>query len=90
GVNSESEDGEPCLDVGRYFCRGLLFDPPFNSEPNLYFAIWLYYPTEEGVQLIILDWVTLVFSAYMGRMYEVGLGLFIFVFGFFEGGLEIE
>jgi len=88
GVNSESEDREPCLDIGRYFTRGLLFDPPFNSEPNLYFAIWLFYPTEEGVKLIILDWVTLNIS--LGRWYEVGLGLFIFVFGFFEGGLEIE
>lgn len=90
GVNSESEDRESSLDIGRYICRGLVFDPPFNSEPDLYFAIWLFYQTEECVELIILDWVIIRGSAYMGRMYEVGLGLFIYIFGIFEGGLEVE
>ncbi len=42
-----------------------------------------------------LDGVTLnhvVFrdSAYLGRMYEVGLGLFTYIFGIFEGGLEVK
>ena len=89
GINTESEDREPCLDIGRCFYRGLLFNPP-KSEPNTYFAIWLFYPTEEGVQLIILDWVTLKVFGYLGRMYEFWFGLFIYVFGFFEGGLEIQ
>ncbi len=88
GVNSESEDIEPCLDIGRYFTKGLVFNPP-KSEPNTYFAIWLWYPTEGGMQLIILDWVTLIPSSYNGRFYEITIfGLFIYIIGFFEGGLE--
>lgn len=89
GVNSESEDRKSSLDIGRCFCKGLLFNPP-KSEPNTYFAIWLFYPTEEGLQLILFDWVTLKGSAYLGRMYGFCFGLFIYVFGYFEGGLEIR
>ena len=89
GMNSNSEDKEPWSSGnGRFTCRGLVFDPPFNSNPDLYFAIWLFYKTEEGVKLILLDWVIIRLSVYMGRMYEVGLGLFIYIFGIFEGGLE--
>jgi hypothetical protein len=91
GINYEL-DNKSSLDIGRCFLKGLLFDLPWGN-PNTYFAIWFWYPTEEGMQLIILDWLRVPWwkdSAYLGRFYEISIfGLFIYVFGFFEGGLEV-
>lgn len=95
-VDSESDIIKPCLDVGRTFYKGLILFP-HHSDGNLtFFAVWLWYikftPTERECGLIILKWVTIPYrdSAYLGRFYEVGLGLFTYIFGIFQGGLEVR
>ncbi|MFW6121102.1 MAG: hypothetical protein ACOC80_09425 [Petrotogales bacterium] len=87
------QDTEPNLDVGRVWLRGLVFRKLRVGNVNHALAIRLHYieitPTERTAGMVTLNHVTFRDSAYLGRMYEVGLGLFTFVIGVFEGGLEI-
>ena len=94
GITTETEkDPEPTLDVGRVFLKGLLFHKLRKGNVNHAMAIRLFYieitPTERSFGWVTLNTVVFKDSAYLGRMYEVGLGLFTYVFGFFEGGLQV-
>jgi len=80
GMTETEPDAEPTLDVGRVFLKGLLFHRLFYIEIT---------PTERTFGWVTLNHVVFRDSAYLGRMYEVGLGLFTYIFGFFLGGLEI-
>lgn len=95
-ANPESDVKTTDLDVGRVFLKGFVLFP-HNSDGNFtFFAIRLFYieitPTESSCGWIILKWVTIQDFNYHGRVYEILLGLFTFLyfFGFLEeGGLEI-
>jgi len=93
GAIETEPDSEPTLDVGRVFLKGLLFHKLRKGNVNHALAIRLFYieftPTERAFGWVTLNTVIFKDSAYLGRMYEVELGLFTYVFGFFEGGLEI-
>jgi len=92
GMTETEKEAEP-LDVGRVFLKGLLFHKLRKGNVNHAMAIRLLYiqitPTERTMGWVTLNTVIFRDSAYMGRMYEVGLGLFTYVFGFFEGGLQV-
>lgn len=92
GVTQEKEI-EPELDVGRVFLKGLLFRCNRFGNVNHGLAIRLLYieitPTERSWGWVTFNRVTFRDSLYMGRMYEVGMGLFTYVFGLYAGGLEI-
>ena len=93
GMTESEPDSEPTLDVGRVFIKGLLFHKLRKGNVNHAMAVRLFYieftPTERAIGWVTFNHVVFRDSAYLGRMYEVGLGLFTYVFGFFEGGLEI-
>jgi len=93
GMTESEPDSEPTLDVGRVFLKGLLFHKLRKGNVNHAMAIRLFYikftPTERAFGWVTLNTVIFKDSAYLGRMYEVGAGLFTYVLGFFEGGLEI-
>jgi hypothetical protein len=93
GMTETEPEKEPTLDVGRVFLKGLLFHKLRKGNVNHALAIRLFYieftPTERTMGWVTLNTVWFKDSAYLGRMYEVGLGLFTYVFGFFEGGLEV-
>lgn len=93
GMTEKTEQDPEPLDVGRVFLKGLLFHKLRKGNTNHAMAIRLFYiqitPTERTMGWVTLNTVIFRDSAYMGRMYEVGLGLFTYVFGFFEGGLQI-
>jgi len=93
GAIETEPDSEPTLDVGRVFIKGLLFHKLRKGNVNHAFAIRLFYieftPTERTFGWVTLNTVIFKDSSYLGRMYEVGAGLFTYVLGFFEGGLEI-
>ena len=90
---AETEKDPESLDVGRVFLKGLLFHRLRKGNVNHALAIRLFYieftPTERAIGWVTLNHVVFRDSAYLGRMYEVGLGLFTYIFGFFLGGLEI-
>ena len=90
---TETENDPEQTSIGRVFLKGLLFRKLRTGNTNHAMAIRLFYiqitPTERTVGWVTLNTVIFKDSAYLGRMYEVGLGLFTYVFGFFEGGLEI-
>ena len=90
---TETEQDPETQDVGRVFLKGLLFHKLRKGNTNHAMAIRLLYiqftPTERTMGWVTLNTVVFRDSAYMGRMYEVGLGLFTYVFGFFEGGLQV-
>lgn len=92
GVTQEKEI-EPELDVGRVFLKGLIFRCNRFGNVNHGLAIRLLYieitPTERSWGWVTFNRVTFRDSLYMGRMYEVGMGLFTYVFGLYAGGLEI-
>jgi len=93
GVSESEPDSEPTLDIGRVWLRGLLFRCNRVGNDNHAFAIRLHYieftPFDRDSGLVTMNRVIFGDSAYLGRMYEVGLGTFTYVIGFFEGGLEI-
>ncbi|EMR75081.1 hypothetical protein MBGDF03_00861 [Thermoplasmatales archaeon SCGC AB-540-F20] len=93
GMTETEPDAEPTLDVGRVFLKGLLFHRLRKGNVNHALAIRLFYieitPTERTFGWVTLNHVVFRDSAYLGRMYEVGLGLFTYIFGFFLGGLEV-
>ena len=93
GAIETEPDSEPTLDVGRVFLKGLLFHKLRKGNVNHAMAIRLFYieftPTERSFGWVTLNTVIFKDSAYLGRMYEVGAGLFTYVIGFFQGGLEI-
>jgi uncharacterized lipoprotein NlpE involved in copper resistance len=82
------------LDVGRVWLRGLLFRCNRVGDVYYAFALRLHYieftPTERTGGMVIMKHMVFTDSARTGRMYEFGAGLFTYVFGFFEGGLEIR
>lgn len=92
GVTQEKEI-EPELDIGRVFLKGLIFRCNRFGNVNHGLAIRLLYieitPTERSWGWVTFNRVTFRDSLYMGRMYEVGMGLFTYVFGLYAGGLEI-
>jgi len=91
-TETEQQDPEP-LAIGRVFLKGLLFHKLRKGNINHALAIRLFYiqltPTERTMGWVTFNPVIFRDSAYLGRMYEVGLGLFTYVFGFFEGGLQV-
>jgi len=84
---------EPELDVGRVWLRGLLWRCNRVGNVNHAMAIRLHYieftGTERTLGTVTMNNVVFEDSAYGGHMYEIGAGLFTYVIGFFEGGLEI-
>ncbi len=90
---TESEPEKEPTDIGRVFLKGLLFHRLRKGNMNHALAIRLFYieitPTERTMGWVTLNTVWFKDSVYLGRMYEVGLGLFTYVFGFFAGGLEV-
>ena len=93
GVTESELDSEPTLDVGRVWLRGLLFRCNRVGNVNHAMALRLHYIeftlTERTAGMVTMNHVIFKDSAYAGHMYETGLGMFTYVFGFFEGGLEI-
>ena len=61
----------------------------FNNCIAFHLVVW--YNTSSGLKREVYWFEPFTFrdSAYLGRMYEIGLGLFTYVFGYFQGGLEI-
>lgn len=92
GMIETEPDSEP-TDVGRVWLRGLLFRCNHIGNENHALALRLHYieitPTERTTGVVMMNRVIFKDATYNGRMYEVGLGMFTYVFGFFEGGLEI-
>jgi len=90
---SETDDPQPELDIGRVWLRGLLFRCIRVGNDNHALALRLHYIeftlTERTAGMVTMNNVIFKDSAHTGRMYEVGLGMFTYVIGFFEGGLEI-
>jgi len=92
---SKSVDGEsPTPDiVGRVWLRGWLFRRIKSGHINNAIAIRLHYieftPTERTWGVVMFKRVAFRDFLYIGRMYETPLGVLVFVFGFFRGGLEI-
>lgn len=93
GTEEKEPEPQPQLDVGRVWLRGLLFRCNRWGNVNHGLAIRLHYieftPTERTFGVVTFNHVLFRDSAYAGRMYEVGFGLFTYVFGMFMGGLEI-
>jgi hypothetical protein len=93
GMTDEESKAEPTLDVGRVWLRGLLFRCNRWGNMNHALALRLHYveitPSERTAGIVTLNHVVFRDSAYLGRMYEVGFGLFTYIFGVFLGGLEI-
>jgi hypothetical protein len=84
---------EPDSEDEIIYMRGLLFRCSRLGNVNNAIAIHLvvWYNTSSGLQREVywFEPVTFKDSLYMGRMYEIGAGLFTFLFGLFAGGLEI-
>ena len=86
---------EPDSEDEIIWMRGLIFHKlrkgNFNTSTAIHLIIW--YNTSEGLKREVYWGVPFPFpfrdSAYLGRMYEVGLGLFTYIFGPLFGGLEI-
>ena len=93
GVTDTEPEEQSTLDVGRVWLRGLLFRCNRWGNTNHALALRLHYveitPSERTVGIVTLNHVAFRDSAYLGRMYEVGFGLFTYIFGVFLGGLEI-
>ena len=83
---------EPDSENEIVWMRGLIFHKLRKGNFNTCLAIHLivWYNTSEGIIREVYWFEPFPFrdSAYLGRMYEVGLGLFTYIFGFFQGGLE--
>ena len=90
-ADSESDFRENNLDFDRVWMKGLL-SRSNRFPPYRYLAIRLVviYNISSNPQREVywFKWITFRDSAYMGRRYEVGLGLSIFYIGYVEG-LEI-
>ncbi len=94
GTNIEFEGREPDSEDEIIRMRGLLYHKLRKGNINTCIAIHLvvWYNTSSGPQREVYWFEPFTFrdSAYLGRMYEVGLGLFTYIFGIFEGGLEVK
>jgi len=91
-----TEDREPSPNpdiVGRVWLRGLMFRRIKSGHINNAIAIRLHYieftPTERTWGTVTMKRVAFRDFLYIGRMYETPLGILVYVFGFFRGGLEI-
>lgn len=86
------DDCEPEQEDKIIFMKGLIYHRLRKGNINTVFAIHLvvWYNTSEGIvrEVYWFKWITFRDSVYLGRMYDVCLGLFTYVFGYFEGGLE--
>ena len=93
GMTQEEPDQQPA-DIGRVFIKGLIFRCNRFGNWNHGLAIRVFYieftPTERSWGWVTFNRVSFRDSAYAGRMYEVGLGMFTYVLGFFAGGIEIH
>lgn len=83
-ANPESNDIEPCLDVGRCFLKGFGFFPQREGNEITFFVIRFRMPND----VCWFQWITIKDSAYSSRLYIIGKNI-VYVFGFFQGGLEI-
>lgn len=86
------DDCEPEQEDKIIWMRGLIYHGLRKGNINTSMAIHLvvWYNTSEGIirEVYWFETVTFRDSAYLGRMYEFGLGLFTYVFGRPFGGLE--
>jgi len=94
GVMEDRESESPTPDiVGRVWLRGWLFRRIKSGNVNNAIAIRLHYieftPTERTWGIVMFKRVAFRNFLYIGRMYETPLGVLVYVFGFFRGGLEI-
>lgn len=91
GVDSESDDREPCLDIGRVYLKGLFLFPHYSGDDLIFFALSLFFiqftPTERTYGWIRLQWVTL--ENFTGEFKTGPFHIIGWFFGFLEGGLEI-
>ena len=92
-ADSESDFKENNLDFDRVYMRALLLYKLRKGNPNTFFAyrlvVWYNISSKPYREVYWFKWVTFKDSAYLGRMYEVGLGLFTYIFGF-VGYIEIH
>ena len=91
---TEDKESSPNPDiVGRVWLRGLMFRRIKSGPINNAIAIRLHYieftPTERTRGTVVLKRVAFRDFLYIGRMYETPLGMLVYVFGFFKGGLEV-
>ena len=93
GVTEERESSPNPDIVGRVWLRGFLFRRIKTGHISNAIAIRLHYieftPTERTMGIVMLKRVAFRDFLYIGRMYETPLGVLVYVFGFFRGGLEI-
>ncbi len=93
GVTEDIESSPNPDIVGRVWLRGLMFRRIKSGNINNAIAIRLHYieftPTERTMGTIVLKRVAFRDFLYIGRMYETPLGILVYVFGFFRGGLEV-
>lgn len=83
-ISSESNDSEPCLDVGRIWLRCFGFFPQDEGNEITFLVIRF----ERGNDVYWFQWITIQDSAYAGGIYYITNNI-IFICGFFQGGLEI-
>ena len=92
-ADSESDFKENSLDFDRVYMNALLLYKLRKGNLNTCFAIrlvvWYNISSEPYCEVYWFKWVTFKDSAYLGRMYEVGLGLFTYIFGC-VGDIEIH
>ena len=93
GVTEDIESSPNPDIVGRVWLRGLMFRHIKTGHINNAIAILLHYieftPTERTKGIVVLKRVEFSDFLYIGRMYETPLGILVYVFGFFRGGLEV-
>jgi hypothetical protein len=91
GINSNSEDIEPCLDVGRVFFRGIVFFPHYSGDDLICFVPRILYieftPTEQTIGWIRLGWVR--FENFTGTIIIGPFNIIGYLYGIFPGGLDI-
>ncbi len=92
-ADSESDFKENNLDFDRVYMRAWLFYKLRKGNHNTFFAyrlvVWYNISSEPYREAYWFKWVTFKDSAYIGRMYEVGLGLLTCIFGY-VGDIEIH
>ena len=88
GYDCEPEEEDEII-----FMRGLFFHKLRKGNINTIVAIHLvvWYKTSEGLRREVYRNVPFILPdlIYFGRIYEIGLGLFSYYFGFVGGGLDI-
>ncbi|UCD12966.1 MAG: hypothetical protein JSW60_05205 [Thermoplasmatales archaeon] len=90
-ANSESDIRTTDLDVGRTFYRGVVLFPHYSDDNLICFVLRLFYleitPIERSWGWLTLGWVT--FEKFTGKIITGPFNIIGYIFGYFEGGLEI-